>query len=32
LIEVDEGDNVEIFVQNDLKVETTMHWHGEPLV
>ena len=32
LIEVDEGDNVEIFVQNDLKVETTLHWHGEPLL
>lgn len=28
LIDVDEGDDVEIFVQNDLNVETTIHWHG----
>ncbi|QPG98040.1 hypothetical protein C2857_007180 [Epichloe festucae Fl1] len=27
-IEVDEGDDVEVFVQNDLSVETTLHWHG----
>ncbi|KEY70045.1 hypothetical protein S7711_09871 [Stachybotrys chartarum IBT 7711] len=28
LIDVDEGDQVEIFVQNNLSVETTIHWHG----
>lgn len=28
LIEVDEGDDLEVFVQNDLAVETTIHWHG----
>jgi FtsP/CotA-like multicopper oxidase with cupredoxin domain len=28
LVDVDEGDDVEIFVQNDLSVETTIHWHG----
>lgn len=28
-IEVDEGDDVEVFVQNDLSVETTLHWHGK---
>ncbi|KAI8648535.1 hypothetical protein NCS55_01492200 [Fusarium keratoplasticum] len=28
LIDVDEGDDIEIFVQNDLNVETTIHWHG----
>ncbi|KAF5712261.1 Cupredoxin [Fusarium mundagurra] len=28
LVDVDEGDDVEIFVQNDLNVETTIHWHG----
>ncbi|RMJ12506.1 hypothetical protein CDV36_007830 [Fusarium kuroshium] len=28
LVDVDEGDHVEIFVQNDLNVETTIHWHG----
>lgn len=29
LIEAEEGDNLAIFVQNDLPVETTIHWHGE---
>ncbi|KAF2178466.1 multicopper oxidase [Zopfia rhizophila CBS 207.26] len=28
LIEADEGDDVEVFVKNDLSVETTIHWHG----
>ncbi|KAL6355451.1 hypothetical protein LRP88_11040 [Fusarium phalaenopsidis] len=28
LIDVDEGDDIEVFVQNDLDVETTIHWHG----
>jgi FtsP/CotA-like multicopper oxidase with cupredoxin domain len=28
LIEVEEGDDVEVFVQNDLPVENTIHWHG----
>lgn len=31
LIEADEGDDLEIFVQNDLPVETTIHWHGRSL-
>ncbi len=31
LVDVDEGDDIEIFVRNDLNVETTMHWHGESL-
>merc|ERR1712169_94952 len=28
LIEAEEGDDLEIFVQNDLPVEATIHWHG----
>ncbi|CEL10666.1 hypothetical protein ASPCAL15095 [Aspergillus calidoustus] len=28
LIEVDEGDDVEVFVRNELPVSTTIHWHG----
>ncbi|KAG9650909.1 hypothetical protein KCU64_g8903, partial [Aureobasidium melanogenum] len=28
LIDIDEGDDVEIFVQNALDVESTIHWHG----
>ncbi|KAJ9139015.1 Multicopper oxidase [Coniochaeta hoffmannii] len=28
LIDVDEGDELEVFVQNDLPVDTTIHWHG----
>ncbi|KID64078.1 Cupredoxin, partial [Metarhizium hybridum] len=28
LIDVDEGDSLEIFVQNNLPVDTTIHWHG----
>ncbi|KAI8711484.1 hypothetical protein NCS52_01412000 [Fusarium sp. LHS14.1] len=28
LIDVDEGDDIEVFVQNNLDVETTLHWHG----
>ncbi|KAK2609370.1 hypothetical protein QQS21_002151 [Conoideocrella luteorostrata] len=28
LIDVEEGDDVEVHVQNDLKVETAIHWHG----
>ncbi|GJN69363.1 hypothetical protein PLICBS_003411 [Purpureocillium lilacinum] len=27
-IDVDEGDTIEVFVQNDLKVDTALHWHG----
>jgi len=30
LIDVDEGDDLDIFVQNDLDVEATIHWHGKP--
>lgn len=29
LIDVNEGDDVEVLVQNNLTVETTMHWHGK---
>jgi FtsP/CotA-like multicopper oxidase with cupredoxin domain len=29
LIEADEGDDVEIFVQNNLPVDTAIHWHGK---
>ena len=29
LIEADEGDDLEIFVNNELPVETTVHWHGQ---
>ena len=29
LIEVDEGDDVEVIVKNDLPVDLTIHWHGE---
>lgn len=29
LIDVDEGDDIEVFVQNDLDVPITMHWHGK---
>lgn len=29
LIEADEGDDLEIFVKNDLPVDTTIHWHGK---
>jgi len=28
LIEVEEDDTLEVFVKNDLPVETTIHWHG----
>lgn len=28
LIEADEDDTLEVFVKNDLPVETTIHWHG----
>lgn len=28
LIEANEDDTLEIFVKNDLPVETTIHWHG----
>ena len=28
LIEADEDDTVEVFVRNELPVETTLHWHG----
>ncbi|KAJ8097160.1 multicopper oxidase-domain-containing protein [Lipomyces tetrasporus] len=28
LIEAEEGDDLEVFVQNDLEVETAIHWHG----
>ncbi|KAK4979554.1 hypothetical protein LTR28_003965 [Elasticomyces elasticus] len=29
LIEVEEGDDLEVFVKNELPAETTIHWHGE---
>ena len=29
LIEIDEGDDLEVFVKNDLPVESTIHWHGK---
>ena len=29
LIEVDEGDDIEVLVRNDLPVDLTIHWHGE---
>ena len=29
LVEADEGDDLEIFVKNELTVETTVHWHGQ---
>lgn len=32
LIDVDEGDDVEVFVRNELSIETTLHWHGTPLL
>jgi len=28
LIEAEEGDDLEVFVNNQLSVETTIHWHG----
>ncbi|KAJ5350264.1 hypothetical protein N7541_007991 [Penicillium brevicompactum] len=28
MIDVEEGDDLEVFVQNELPVETTIHWHG----
>lgn len=28
LIEMEEGDDLEVFVYNQLSVETTIHWHG----
>ncbi|KAI1871213.1 uncharacterized protein JN550_004658 [Neoarthrinium moseri] len=28
LIEADEGDEIEVFVDNQLGAETTIHWHG----
>ncbi|KAH8846586.1 hypothetical protein MCOR01_000044 [Pyricularia oryzae] len=28
LIEADEGDEIEVFLENQLGFETTMHWHG----
>lgn len=28
LIEVDEGDELEVFVKNNLAVEMAIHWHG----
>ncbi|KAI4600853.1 hypothetical protein KJ359_013016 [Pestalotiopsis sp. 9143b] len=28
LIEAEEGDEIEVFVDNQLAAETTMHWHG----
>lgn len=28
-IEIDEGDELEVFVKNELAVESTIHWHGE---
>ncbi len=29
LIDVDEGDDIEVFVTNELPVNMTIHWHGE---
>lgn len=29
LIDVNEGDDLEVFVKNDLPVENTIHWHGK---
>jgi FtsP/CotA-like multicopper oxidase with cupredoxin domain len=29
IIEVDEGDDLEVFVKNDLPVDITLRWHGE---
>ncbi len=29
LIDINEGDDLEVFVQNDLPVASTIHWHGE---
>lgn len=29
LIEAEEGDDLEIFVQNRLPVAQTIHWHGQ---
>jgi len=28
LIEANEDDTLEVFVEDDLPVETTIHWHG----
>lgn len=28
LIEINEGDDLEVVVKNDLSVESTIHWHG----
>ncbi|OBT81233.1 hypothetical protein VE02_10054 [Pseudogymnoascus sp. 03VT05] len=28
LIDINEGDDLEVFVQNDLPVASTIHWHG----
>ncbi|CRL28354.1 Cupredoxin [Penicillium camemberti] len=28
LIEADKGDDMEIFVKNDLPIDTSLHWHG----
>ncbi|KFY67417.1 hypothetical protein V496_01608 [Pseudogymnoascus sp. VKM F-4515 (FW-2607)] len=28
LIDINEGDELEVFVQNDLPVASTIHWHG----
>merc|ERR1712000_427167 len=28
LIDINEGDDLEVFVQNDLAVASTIHWHG----
>jgi len=32
LIVADEGDDLEVFVQNNLTVETTIHWHGKSTI
>ena len=29
LIDVEEGDDLEVSVRNHLGVDTTIHWHGE---
>lgn len=28
MIDVNEGDDLEVFVKNELPVESTIHWHG----
>lgn len=32
LIDVEEGDDVEVHVKNELMVDTAIHWHGQSLL